>query len=698
MGKKKSKGKSGNAKKGDSAAQNELQPKTTTAEAKCSETKPTVTISPNPVDVYYLSKAKLTATGKNPDTGTYTWSADGATVTSNSAEAEVSSTKAGSVTVQVTYHATADVQASATVNFVDVQVAKSKAIALPPASKGGSAEISYDAEGTPSPGAYVWTITAKNECEASKQDDTGGPQVTITAAKPGTALIELQYRVVAKTRTRATYYRIDPEIVAVLFESGKMKSADFTALGTPDDGTFAWTIGDNTCEAQLSDPADGKKVTVKTAKAGAAIVKLRYTPKDGKSAERTANAAAVFVDEMILFKTVEDGTKTKLGRVKGKDMDVVLGLANDPAAWRIGQVVLEAEGSPAQVAIPDSTAIDGTHQWTPPANGFVTAAATQPSAGYGVNKANILLNALPVGGAGPAANPGFVEETVKVEYTICGKTAPDQVKVKVHRFACSQVHWQRTGTGVTTADRIVVCDHDANPVCAAITNREDPTDLGGSMTPRGHHHGGWCPWCSGPNPNPRDVWHYVATPSDLVAIARALADQLLTFARTKVKPATGPNLFTNNCYDYLRPAQNDGSRGYSAKMFGVLRSGSTVLYGLSGWWGADGDWSPPLNFGPSGSTSRSIMGYAGTSTPYTNSSAPFSNNITVPWEQFGRCAATAILADAMRSSLPNIEMTEVWLQPNPNMPSDARVHNTEVGSCEQCRRYLGRLLCEFGRR
>lgn len=46
--------------------------------------------------------------------------------------------------------------------------------------------------------------------------------------------------------------------------------------------------------------------------------------------------------------------------------------------------------------------------------------------------------------------------------------------------------------------------------------------------------------------------------------------------------------------------------------------------------------------------------------------------------------------------LKDLELTEVWVDVEDVATANPYTHQHEIGSCEQCRRILGRLLCELG--
>jgi hypothetical protein len=135
-------------------------------------------------------------------------------------------------------------------------------------------------------------------------------------------------------------------------------------------------------------------------------------------------------------------------------------------------------------------------------------------------------------------------------------------------------------------------------------------------------------------------------------------------------------------------------------MFGVLRgtdaNNATVwLYALSGWWDADGDWCQPLTFPKETmKTQRDLTNYDGTTTRYTSSADALNEDgIDESFQKFGRCAAPVLLTRARARGLTDLELAEVWLYVGGDVSFP---HKAEIGSCHQCRRFLGRMLCEVG--
>ena len=93
---------------------------------------------------------------------------------------------------------------------------------------------------------------------------------------------------------------------------------------------------------------------------------------------------------------------------------------------------------------------------------------------------------------------------------------------------------------------------------------------------------------------------------------------------------------------------------------------------------------------------RPIPSFVGAAVTYQAAQEPFATGIGDGWSKFGKCAATALLGTAKTQTLKNLEMAEVWLEMRDRLSKKGYQHKYEIGSCEQCRRYLGRMLCEVG--
>lgn len=180
---------------------------------------------------------------------------------------------------------------------------------------------------------------------------------------------------------------------------------------------------------------------------------------------------------------------------------------------------------------------------------------------------------------------------------------------------------------------------------------------------------------------PRDIWHWVQTPPDLLGEARRIAKIITNFVTKEAYPGDSfqirnrkqvhnAHLFGRYLWHRFNVEHDDGSREIKARMFGVLRGRSgprtTYLYAISGDGGRDfGDWCPPLNLGKNPETCRTIRGFNGTDARYLKARAPFDTSaVAINWKQLGHCAAPKLLHAAMEKRLTDLEMVEVWIDPN----------------------------------
>jgi hypothetical protein len=696
------------AEKADSSLQANLSRQATTAPKQALPCTPRVKISPNPEIVLKGETATLTAQGENPEGGAYAWTyhPDGVADTAQGPTVQVTLQNSGTVQVSVDYTADkAPVSDAGNVYFLDVTINDEEqplkdpkfSVGLFPAESEERESGPVPAVGLPALGkkaAYQWTVVDRGPTDITADEDSRA-EGEFSASKPGVAKVEVSYShkdkpdVRARAGAQMIFYRIEPAIIPKLFKSGE--SAQFKVLGTPDKKLHTWTAGEEEIR-KTTDDGDPREHTVVAQEPGVVYLSAVYNPR-GVQAIGASVAAAVFIQAQITHKTIQLEARKKTDRPAYRKFKVLLGLPRDPETWKTGEILLESSGIPEEVTLEGLENKAGEHEWMPQGS-FIRVVKKQPDDEHGPNLPKVLLRALPGSGGGPAAG-GALEKVIK-EYRLCGLTAPDEVEVTVTRFACSQVKWQRRGKDLTGEDTIVECTHHdtGNSTCPD-SSRENPSDLGGALTPRGHHHGGWCSFCSGwksggASTAPRDVWHYVETPQDVIDETRRLSDLLRTFARAdSYSNVTGePNLFTEAAYNGLRKIKGNG------KMFGVLRgansSGREVeLYALSGDKDFGGAWCKKLPL-DKGTFTRYSDGNIDT---YAETADPLAIGVTTPFKQLGKCAAAKLLERARFLKLSDIKVAEVWLKLKER--GDV-AHNTEVGSCEQCRRFLGRVLCEKG--
>lgn len=541
-------------------------------------------------------------------------------------------------------------------------------------------------------------------CGTEVTTDGKGPKLGMTYALDGQKVARAINIKLATISVTSVAVAVDRSKVSGTPAEIEVKGRDGT--------TAAWTLTAKPNDAAIDGASNKEKLTVKATKPGVVTATVKCTDTELRR-DLTDKGTIVFVGERIKSLTAERRTKKNLAanaKATDKTVEVLLGLARDPDVWKIGHIVAEAEGAPVDdVDGFDNTA--GKHAWTPKAGSYLEIAVAQPT-DHGADKAAVLLLARPKSGnKGPPPNPGkeTVKQAAEAAFTRFGQEAKDAFEVTVHRYGCSEIKWQRKGLALTEADKIDVCPHRANTQWSGKPNWLKPP--GGTepgivdiVEPGGHQHGGRCAACSGAaNENtgasPRHVWHHVRGGTDTFDAATALADEIRAYALDENANTGAYSLFlTQELRDYVRP----GNKA-SCKMLGVLRGYDAFrqevwLYALSGDWAASDEWSKPLNLGGQKKTQRTITGYSGTSVTYRKAQAPFNTNVFGDgWGKLGRCAAPALLTEAIAQGLEDLELTEVWVDVNDVLKTTTTFkHKHEIGSCEQCRRILGGLLCEIG--
>ncbi|WP_438037402.1 hypothetical protein [Sorangium sp. So ce128] len=568
-------------------------------------------------------------------------------------------------------------------------------------------------------GTFVWTGVDGISLVGGQQTDVVEIAGTQKTGEGETALLSVAYTLDGQTMTRQvgiafTDISAPPVVVALDPEDGG--TAEIETVDTLGEPGHAWDFSSNPIEASFDGGSKQKKIKVKAKKPGVVELGLTYTHALAIGA-LTAKGVAVFVRERIKSFTAEIDAETAVAEDAGADekkAKVLLGLDSDPDVWKVGWVVAEAEGAPARLDVAGLPAGEGEHTWKPKGGGYMKIADVQPDGDHGEKKSKVLLKARPkAGDAGPPADPGHEDDEVVAKYTLASKGAKDKLAVEVHRHGCSAIKWHRKGKdNVEESDRIAICEHKATPQWDGEDRWTAPPggEGIGILSSGGHQHGGRCPVCSGAasesaSTSPRHVWHHVPGSARALAKARALADAVRRFARdTDDKDADYVGFLTDALLDYVRPLKRGSTtkRLNKGKMLGVLvgkdgTGGDVWLYALSGDWTADGGWSGPIGLGGNIKKQRTVSNFDGTTTTYVKTKVPFNTEaMTDGWGKLGRCAAQVLLRNAIGRGLKDIELAEVWLDVKKDLGTSGFQHQHEIGSCEQCRRCLGRLLCEVG--
>ncbi|WP_437849388.1 hypothetical protein [Sorangium sp. So ce363] len=660
--------------------------------------------------------------------GEYTWAKSGGAplyeVDADRAGATVTAAaqRNGPATISVKYSVDGlEVPATHTFNVVDLDIKDADGLAQPRASALKHFKQQYKAvpRSATAQGTFVWTGDDGVSIVGGQQTDVVEITGTQKTGEGETALLSVAYTLDGQSMTREVGIAVTdisalPVVVALDPEHGG--TAEIEAVETLGEPGHAWDFSSNPIEASFDGGSKQKKIKVKAKKPGVVELGLTYTHALAIGA-LTAKGVAVFVRERIKSFTAEIDAETAVAEDAGADekkAKVLLGLDSDPDVWKVGWVVAEAEGAPARLDVAGLPAGEGEHEWKPKGGGYMKIADVQPDGDHGEKKSKVLLKARPKGGnAGPPADPGHEDDEVVAKYTLAGKGAKDKLSVEVHRHGCSAIKWHRKGkANVDESDRIAICEHRATPQW----DGEDrwvapPGGEGiGILSSGGHQHGGRCPVCSGAasesaSTSPRHVWHHVPGSARALAKARALADAVRRFARdTDDKDADYVGFLTDALLDYVRPLKRGSTtkRVNKGKMLGVLvgkdgTGGDVWLYALSGDWTADGGWSGPIGLGGNIKKQRTVSNFDGTTTTYVKTKVPFNTEaMTGGWGKLGRCAAQVLLRNAIDLGLKDLELAEVWLDVKKDLGTSGFQHQHEIGSCEQCRRCLGRLLCEVG--
>jgi hypothetical protein len=531
--------------------------------------------------------------------------------------------------------------------------------------------------------------------------------------------VKMAYELERQTATRA----IDVELVdlAVTPVATGVERPDGSSIPLTGENAqglkHAWTLTENPNEATV-EGADQPKLVISAKKPG--LVRAKLTLKDKKLLEDlTAEGAALFVGVRVASLTPENGSaKTFAEDSKPSDqkVEVLLGLDRDPPVWKVGELVAEAIGAPAEAKVEGLPEGEGKYdRWKPASGGYLKLAPEQPDE-HGANHPKARFLVRPKKGTdGPTDEHEDVSEAATITYKLAGTEAKDTFGVRVHRYGCRQVTWERKGKDdLLEGDRIEVCTHrgygarqwSGKDDWTAPPGGTKTTEVAGILTPGGHQHGGRCAACSGAanehtGASPRHVWHHLPVSTRALDKARALSDAVQRYAANEldiVKEFEGflrPKLRT-----YLfREKWDKDKKEYvtsPSKMLGVLfgtkDSKSYWMAALSGDWEAVGSWVHPISEGL-GKDRRIIKNFDGSSTTYDKAQNPFTV-LEDEYGKLGRCAAPALLDYARRTGYTNLELAEVWV----SIPSGGTgfTHNDEIGSCEQCRRILGRMLCEVG--
>jgi hypothetical protein len=548
-------------------------------------------------------------------------------------------------------------------------------------------------------------------------DDASAPSILVSASEAGTLQLEVTYthgdKASPPAPATAVFFSFAPRVAAVAFTKAREDVVEFKALGVPaDEEGPTWALGVNSIGATL----EGEKAhdaSVRAESPGVVPIGLTYQ-RIGFQSEGEVLGAAAFVSEKITATTMdwdsskESPTQRRVLSSETKLPWLLVGLANDPPDWRAGYVTLEAAGTPAEVSVKGLAPVRGAHEWKAKGvylqsvNGPVTRTKEPVQADDSVANSKVHLRALaPARSRGPA--PEGVVESVTAAYGLADAVATDVHEVGIARWGCSPALWLRRPGALDARDRPDVCGHGAAPMWKDWKGMEPPPD--GDLH-GGHQHGARCAACSGgaTGQSPRDVYHWLFTTDEVLKEAYNLAYDLWDASRAFYADNPNLNLESRN--------KKWGAKLFTVRALALLQEGKMLgvlhgkgpdskprtLYALSSRWDSDGSWSPPADLS-GGRGAKEFTTFNGTPISFRRAQAPFQSSDNL-WKNLGRCAMTALLDGALRLKLTDLAVAEIWVASK--VPWDAGDlpfrNGREVGSCGNCQRYLGAVLCPYGPR
>ncbi len=700
--------------------------------------------------------APLNAQG-TPVGGTYAWVvantgvasfAGGLANAGNLAAVNVQTVTAGTTVVTVSYTA-AGVTATAAVNVHVVSVAIQEAPDYEVACHAaGALANTFQLNANPVPqvvgaGTLAWAIqNAGVEVDFPAAGNPGNvTPVTLRTVAAGTTNVTVSYTlfnciVQATVRVRVISVQIQPapEVLMALPGVGVAAATQaLLAVGTPGGaGTFAWQL---------------------LAHAGAAALTVRF--QGGANPGNNANATLETIGGPGGTTDVEVTYTVGIATARAQIECHIVAVAITQAAGAPPnpQLLKQYAGVPAwgvALAGPAVTALNAVG---------VPAACTHGNAGVYAWQAINPLNARFPGGVLPgnnantqaeavAASPPFgnVPAQFQVTYTLHGVPATAVVNLDCVPI-CSQVLWTPAVNPPVAGRPHVVpqpapaCVHEAAfqhpgpPAAAWLAGPGANWPVAGhhgtlalatgqalaTAAPNNpHHHGGACPLCSAAQLG--IVYHSIdpniaanQAVADMLELRNQIRSCVLVWTQAYnafVGNANAKRTAANLAVNIWAAARNwawlvsaGGSRinfgvlafagpGIRGRMFGVLRGVDSAanqvrLRAISGVFTLLGVnsarpntyWSPGLN--PTHTIHSATRG----SRVYPL--APAANPVG---GTFGSCAASKLLTHALHLGLSINSMAEMWV----GAPQGVRTDGQLQASCDNCRRYLGEMLCEYG--
>ncbi|MFN7995750.1 MAG: hypothetical protein U0Q18_19220 [Bryobacteraceae bacterium] len=670
----------------------------------------------------------------------------------NLAAVTVESVGAGSTVVTVTYTA-AGITATAFLNLhvcrVTIQEAPDHAVVCHAVGAAANT-FQLNAQATPLAGGagnLAWTVHDGSAQVRFQNGLNPGNQnvITLETVSTGTTRVSVNYTlygciVTASVRIRVISVTIQPvpEVVMALPAAGiAAATRAIQATGSPPGiGTYAWQLlphaGAAAVAAQFqggANPGNNRNATLQTiaGTAGTTDVEVTYTVG--------AAAARARIECHVVTVSIQQAAAAP------PNPQLLKQYAGVPA-WGVAAAGpatrgLTAVGLPANCSHGNA----GVYAW----QAVHAARARFPGGVAPGNNANIQVEAV-------SASPPYGNQIARfsVTYTLHGVAATATVDVDLVPI-CSQVLWS-PAVNPPVAVAVHVVPQPA-PACTHETTHQHP-GVGGSAWLAGpganwpiagqpgsltaaaaqavatvvpadpHHHGGACPVCSAAQLGV--VYHFI---NPNIAANEAVADmfELRNQIRSCVQvwtaaynAAGGPvgakrnaaNLAVNAWVGPAPAGRNwpwlssvGGNRinfgvlqlagpNTRGRMFGVLRgrdaAGNLIrLRGISGVFSLlagtsarpNSYWSPAVN------PTHTIHSATRTSRAYPV--APAANPVG---GTFGSCAASKLLTHALHLGLAIDSMAEMWIGATQN----GRIDGQLQASCNNCRRYLGEMLCEYG--
>jgi len=514
-------------------------------------------------------------------------------------------------------------------------------------------------------GTLAWQIVLGNALQITS--GTAGANLVLTPLlATGTCIVTLTHTfndgagdqvATAVVNVHVVDVAINPSPTTIASQPANVGNVILTATGSPPGGVATWDIPAPSHVPAVTlpnAPVVSPQATLVTAGApGTETVRVRYAHHN-VTATATALVHAVGVV------------------IQQPPGDLVNPPNTQPAAYR----QLIAVGTPG----------GGAFVWTLPNTNVVRFRGNQPL-NHGVNQDRVEIASVAAGNV-----------NVSVQYTFGLVPATDVAPARVREVGCGRVDWAPAGGNVNPSP-VGPCLHSLNQA-----ERQRPHTPNGPLTVLPmyrHHHGEACHYCA---LSGRDCDHWIdpdigqngaaADVDTLIGEMATLRGLLAAWnangglgpmpALATVYIANHPWLANVPVWRY-NPAAPVVNRAWG-KMIGVLRGvdGAGTAYLLRA---VSGDfvghtapvnayWSPHVRYYDDTPTASRGL--------WTNAHAPQRS-------QYGRCAATALLSHALHLNLRVDSMAEAWF----GQPA-GRTERQLQTSCNFCRMYLPRMLCDNG--